>query len=157
MPIVSLSPSLSAVTPVSWLLKSDTTLSIRSSRSPTSNSSIVVVLVLRFKKRVPDAGAFLGDLLGLQVEADVIEALYASFGICDGVIGSIVGGIGWGLCDDKDILPIAVEIEISLFWATLGLVGDRDSSNERSFMVVDKEKDLEDPDGARELAHSEHD
>lgn len=157
MPIVSLSPSLSVAAPVNLLLKSDITLSILSSRSPTSNSSVTVVLVLRFKKRGPDARAFLGDLLGLQAEADITGALGASFGICDGVIGSIVGGIGWGLWDDKDIFPIAVEIEVSLFWATLGVVGDRDFSKERSFMVADKEKDLDDPDATMELAHSEHD
>ena len=115
----------------------------------------MVVLVLRFKKRGADAGAFLGDLLGLRAGADIAKALGASFGICDGVAGSMMGGIGWGLC--RDMFRIAVLIEISLFWATFGVLGICDSSIERSLIVVDKEKDLDDPDAKVELSHSEID
>ena len=113
----------------------------------------MVVLVLRFKKRGADAGAFLGDLLGLRAEVDVAGALGASFGICDGVAGSNVGGIGWGLC--RDMFPIAVLIENSLFWATFGVLGICDSSTERSLMAVHNVKDLDDPDAKVELAHSD--
>lgn len=113
----------------------------------------MVVLVLRFKKRGADAGAFLGDLLGLRAEVDFAGALGPSFGICDGVAGSIVGGIGWGLC--RDMFPIAVLRENSLLWAAFGVLGVCDSATERSPMVVDKEKDRDDPDAKVELAHSE--
>lgn len=74
--------------------------------------------------------------------------------MCDGVIGSTEQGIVCGLSEDNDMFPIAVVIEISRLLTALGVDGDRDSSNERSFIVVDKEKLLKDADAVLELAHS---
>ena len=114
----------------------------------------MVVLVLRFKKRGADAGAFLGDLLGLRAGAEDPGAWGASTGICDGVAGPAVEEIGWDLCVDKDMFPIMVVIEMSLFGAILGVVGTFASSIERSLTVVDGEKDLSNLNAKEELAQS---
>lgn len=101
-------------------------------------------------------GAFFGDFVGLGTGVET-EALGMGFGMCDGVVG--IDGKASSACSlvTNDMVPMAVESDVSRFWVQFGSDPNRESEIVRLSNAVDKETFLWGCSGGIELAQPKRD